>query len=65
MYLSSLSVQDVVPESPPEYERLLQVRAEVLALLAEADELAKVIRERQSSNSFKSKPLRGSASLKR
>ncbi len=61
MYLSSLSVQDSVPESSPEYERLLQIRTEVLALLTEADELAKVIRERQSNNSFKPKPIRGSA----
>ena len=60
-YLSTLSLQDSVPDSSPEYERLLQVRTEVLGLLAEADELAKIIRERQSNNSFKPKPLRGSA----
>ncbi len=45
-YLSTFSLQDSVPENSPEYDRLLQVRAEVLELLAEADQLAKVIRER-------------------
>ena len=60
-YLSSLSLQDSVPESSPEYDRLLQVRTEVLRLLVEADELAKLIRERQSNNSFKPTPLRGAA----
>lgn len=60
-YLSSLSVQDSVPEHSPEYERLLQGRTEVLVLLAEANELAKLIRERQSKNSFQSKPRRGLA----
>lgn len=60
-YLSKLSLLDSVPESTPEYERLLQVRTEVLGLLAEADELAKRIRERQSNHSFKTKPLSDSA----
>ena len=60
-YLSSLSHQDSVPESSPEYERLLQVRAEVLELLVEADQLAQKIRERHSNNSFKPTPLRGAA----
>ena len=51
-YLGSLAVEDSVP-----------VRTEVLALLAEADELATQIRERQSNNSFKPTLLRGAAQL--
>lgn len=46
-YLSTFSLQDSVPENSLEYERLLQVRSEVLELLAEADQLAKLIRERE------------------
>ena len=52
-YLASLAAEDSVPESSPEYDRLLQVRTEVLSLLAEADELAARIRERQSNYSLK------------
>ena len=61
MYLSSLFVQDSAPENSQEYERLLEVRKEVLALFEEADKLAKQIRERKSNNSFKPTPLRGAA----
>lgn len=43
-YLAMFSLKDLLPLSSPEYERLLQVRREVLQLLAEADELAKRIR---------------------
>lgn len=60
-YLSSLSVHDPVPESSSEYERFVQVRTEVLALLEEADELAKLIRERQSNGSFKPTLFSGAA----
>lgn len=44
-YLSKYSVTDVLPKESPEYLRLLTIKKEVLALLAEADQLAKVIRE--------------------
>ena len=43
-YLATFSLQDSVPENSPEYERLQQIRVEVLELLAEADQLAKLIR---------------------
>lgn len=60
-YLATFSLQDSIPEHSPEYERLQQIRAEVLKLFGEADQLAKLIRERQSNNLFKPKPLNGSA----
>jgi len=44
-YLSKYSVLDVLPQKTPEYERLLEIRQEVLVLLAEADALAKAIRK--------------------
>lgn len=44
-YLSKYSVTDVLPKESPEYVRLLEIKKEVLALLAEADQLAEVIRE--------------------
>ncbi len=43
-YLSRYAINDVVPDASPDYQRLLQIRTEVLALLAEADALAAVIR---------------------
>lgn len=46
-YVARFSLQDSVPEESPEYERLLQIRAEVLKLLAEADRVAKLIRDHQ------------------
>lgn len=44
-YLSKYSTIDVLPKESPEYLRLLEIKKEVLALLAEADQLAKVVRE--------------------
>jgi hypothetical protein len=49
-YLSKLSLQDAAPESSSAYMRLLEVRTEVLELLAEADALAQQIRERKSGS---------------
>jgi hypothetical protein len=49
LYLSKLACLDDLPASSPEFERFLQVRAEVLALLEEADQLAKIVREQQHS----------------
>ena len=45
-YLAKFSTLDTLPEMSKEYERLLQIRNDVLALLAEADQVAKLIRER-------------------
>ena len=45
MFLSKYATSDVAPQQSPEYERLLQVKGQVMALLEEADQLAKVIRE--------------------
>src|SRR5690606_34978747 len=44
-YLSKYSANDVLPKESPEYARLLEIKKEVLALLAEADQLAEIIRE--------------------
>lgn len=44
-YLLKYSVTDVLPNESPEYLRLLAIKKEVLALFAEADQLANVIRE--------------------
>jgi hypothetical protein len=50
-YLAVFSLQDSFPEQSQEYERLQQIRVDVLELLGEADQLAKVIRDRQSNDS--------------
>ena len=44
-YLSKHAVLDVLPSQSPMHERLLEIKRQVLTLLAEADQLAKVIRE--------------------
>jgi 5-methylcytosine-specific restriction endonuclease McrA len=44
-YLSTFSFEASVPVSAPEYERFLQIRADVLKLLSEADLLATRIRD--------------------
>ena len=43
-FLTKFLVQDSVPSHVPEYERLQQIKHQVMLLLAEADELAEVIR---------------------
>jgi len=43
-FLAKYSVTDVPPRDPEEYKRLLEIKEQVLALLAEADALAKTIR---------------------
>jgi len=45
VFLSKFVVHDTIPSHVPEYERLQQVKHQVMLLLAEADELAKTIRE--------------------
>jgi hypothetical protein len=44
-FLARFVVQDKVPSHLPEYKRLQDLRNQVMLLLAEADELAKIIRE--------------------
>lgn len=44
-YLSKYSAVDSVPKESPAYVQLLEIRKAILVLLAEADQLAKVIRE--------------------
>jgi hypothetical protein len=44
-YLSKYTAIDSLPHHSPEYERFLEIKAKVLALLAEADQLAKTIRK--------------------
>lgn len=44
-YLANFSYLDPVPENSPEYERFQQIRNNVLDLLSEADQIAKLIRE--------------------
>lgn len=51
-YLAKYSATDVLPKESPEYVRLLEIKKEVLMLLAEADQLAKGIRESQSNLSL-------------
>jgi hypothetical protein len=44
-YLSEHGKLDQLPKASAEYERLLQIREQVLALLSKADQLARIIRE--------------------
>jgi hypothetical protein len=46
LYLGQYAVQDSLPVASPEYEQLQEIRLEVLVLLAEADRVAEVIREK-------------------
>jgi hypothetical protein len=46
-FLLTYAVLDKIPEQSPEYVRLLELKAQVLVLMAEADQLAKVIRTAQ------------------
>ncbi|MGP1667120.1 MAG: hypothetical protein ACTS5I_14700, partial [Rhodanobacter sp.] len=45
IYLEQYCVHDAIPEELPEYQRLRQIRQQVLALMAEADTLARCVRE--------------------
>ncbi|WP_420093107.1 HNH endonuclease [Noviherbaspirillum denitrificans] len=45
-YLTRYSTQDLLPQESPEYERLLQIKEQVMTLLAEADQIARVIRDK-------------------
>jgi hypothetical protein len=51
-YLTKYATVDAMPQKSPDYKRLLQIKEQVMVLLAEADQIAKVIRERQSNESF-------------
>ena len=44
-YLSKYALADQLPQHSLEYQRLIEIKAQVLELLAEADQLAKAIRE--------------------
>jgi hypothetical protein len=44
-YLSKYEVHDSIPEQSPEYARILQIKDQVIELMAEADQLAKLVRE--------------------
>lgn len=46
-YLSAFYFHDGPAQGSPEYDRLQQIRADVLNLLAEADEMASIIRAQQ------------------
>jgi hypothetical protein len=46
-YLAKYTITDLLPEDSPESKRLAEIKAEVLALLAEADQIAKSMRQRQ------------------
>jgi 5-methylcytosine-specific restriction endonuclease McrA len=43
-YLAKYSVLDQLPQDSPEHQRLAEIKSKVIALLAEADQIAKVIR---------------------
>lgn len=43
-HLARYFVQDVIPDHLPEYKQLLEIKRQVMELLAQADELAKIIR---------------------
>ena len=43
-HLARYFVQDVIPDHLPEYKQLLEIKQQVMELLAQADELAKIIR---------------------
>lgn len=45
-YLAEYGGKDLVPEHLPEYERLQELRSQVLQLFREADELAAVVRKK-------------------
>jgi 5-methylcytosine-specific restriction endonuclease McrA len=45
-YLTEYGVKDLVPGHLPEYERLQELKSQVLQLLREADELARVVRQK-------------------
>ena len=45
-YLARFSFQESVPENSPEYQKLQRIKAKILALCAEADQLAKLIRDK-------------------
>ncbi len=45
-HLARYFVQDLIPNHLPEYEQLLEIKLQVMALLAQADDLAKIIRGR-------------------
>jgi hypothetical protein len=44
-YLSKYKVHDSIPEQSPEYARILQIKDQVIELMAEADQLAKLVRD--------------------
>ncbi|QBR39531.1 HNH endonuclease [Kerstersia gyiorum] len=44
-YLSKYSTVDALPKESPEYAQFLKIKKEILDLMAEADRLAKIIRE--------------------
>ena len=44
-HLARYFVQDVIPDHLPEYKQLLEIKRQVMELLAQADELAKIIRD--------------------
>lgn len=44
-YLAKYSVSDQIPKQSPEYQRLTEIKSQVLALLEEADSVAKIIRD--------------------
>ncbi len=48
-YLAEHAYTDAEPIGSPEYERLLGIHSEVLALLREADDLAEAIRNQAES----------------
>lgn len=48
-FLGRYANRDPAPAQSPEYLRLMQVKEQVMLLLADADQLAKTIRERQHS----------------
>ncbi len=53
-YLNKYAKQDLVPIDSPNYDRLMQIKREVMTLLAEADGLAKEIRDTAIESSIKS-----------
>lgn len=51
-YLTKYATHDAGPQQSPDYERLLQIKEQVMTLLAEADRIAKAIRENKWTDPF-------------
>ncbi len=49
-YLAKYTIIELLPEDSLEHNRLTEVKAQVLALLAEADRIAKLIRDRKANS---------------